>query len=174
MNFKLEKTKVKDCYKIYFDKITDQRGYFSKIFCNKKLKFIKNNIVQINESFNSKKGTLRGMHYQMSPYQEDKLVYCISGKIYDVCLDLRKNSSTFGKWDFINLEENSTSMFLIPRGCAHGFYTLKANSKVIYFTTNYYNFKKEAGIRFDDPKFNIQWPGKINVISKKDSKWEYR
>ena len=174
MKYQIKKTKVKDCYKIFFSKILDERGSFTKIFCKKKFNFLKKNIVQINESFNLKKGTLRGLHYQLPPYEEDKLIYCLTGEIYDVCLDLRKNSPTFGNWDFFKLNQHSSNMFLIPRGCAHGFYTLKSNTKIIYFTTNYYNLKKESGVKYNDLNFKIRWPGIIKVISKKDLSWNYR
>ena len=124
-----------------------------------------------NQSLSQKKGTLRGMHYQLPPFSEDKLVMCLSGKIYDVCLDLRKNSKTKNKWVSKVLDSAKQNLLLIPKGCAHGFLSLTPNTRIIYFVSNFYNSKKERGVRYNDPKFKIRWPIKINEISNKDKNW---
>ena len=125
MNF--IKTKIKGCFEIEPKLIGDERGFFYRSLCIKELKkinFLKP-IVQINTSFSSLKGTLRGMHYQKTPYQEDKIITCLKGEIFDVVLDLRKKSKSYKKWFAVKLNEKNKKMVIIPRGCAHGFITLK-------------------------------------------------
>ena len=166
----LKKTKIKDSYEIITSKFGDKRGFFSRLYCKKILKKIKlKSIAQINTSFSKEIGTLRGMHYQKFPSQEDKIVFCVSGEIYDVVLDIRKNSRTYGKWYAKRLNPKKGNALLVPRGCAHGFLTLKKNTQIVYFVTNFYNPKKEGIIKYNDKKYNIKWPIPIKVISKKDN-----
>ena len=171
---KIITTKIDGCYELLPQKLGDNRGFFSRLYCEEILKKInlKKKIVQVNTSFSKDAGTLRGMHYQKFPFQEDKIVFCVSGVIYDVVLDLRKNSKTFGKWISKYLDDKKNNALLIPQGCAHGFLTIKKNTKTLYFVTNFYNGKFEKGVRYDDPKFAIKWPKKIKNISKKDMSWE--
>lgn len=172
MNF--IKTKIKGCFEIEPKLIGDERGFFYRSMCANELKKanILKPIVQINTSFSSVKGTLRGMHYQKKPYQEDKIITCLKGEIFDVILDLRKKSKSYKKWFGVKLNEKNKKMVIIPRGCAHGFITLKKNTLVTYYVTNYYNPQKENGVRYNDNSFKIKWPIKIKNISKKDISWK--
>jgi len=171
---KIIKTKIKDLEIIRLKKISDKRGYFSRIFDLRIFKTKFQNIKQINVSMSKQKFTLRGLHYQNYPFQEDKIVTCIKGKLFDVAVDLRKNSKTYGKWKSIVLSENDGKMFFIPKGFAHGFLTLKSNTKVCYLVSQFYNKKFESGFLYNDPFFSIKWPYKPKVISKKDSSWSIK
>ena len=167
---KLIKTKIKDCYIIKLGKLNDDRGFFTRAFCKKifNKKKIQNNISQINFSFSKKRGTIRGLHLQKPPFQEMKIIYCINGAIYDVIVDLRNKSKTFKKYIGFKISSNDRIGIIIPKGCAHGFQTLKSNTEVIYFTTEYYNKSKETGINYLDPILKIKWPLKVSKISDKD------
>jgi dTDP-4-dehydrorhamnose 3,5-epimerase len=149
----------------------DERGFFARTFC--KDEFKKHDIdfscVQCNISFNKKKGTLRGMHYQAAPHEEAKIVSCIRGAIFDVIVDIRPDSPTFKKWFAKELSEQNHLMFFVPKGFAHGFQTLTDDSEVYYMMSEYYHPECARGIRWDEPAFEIQWPMKSKVISKKDS-----
>jgi len=167
------KTKIDGLYIIEPELKFDERGYFARIFCEKEL--VKNGInfkiVQINRSLNKKRGTIRGMHFQKWPKAEGKIVQCTQGAIYDVAIDLRKNSPTFGKWESIELTEENKKMFLIPKGFAHGFQTLTDNCELLYFMSEFYYSDYSSGVRWDDPFFNIKWPIKNPIISEKDKNW---
>ena len=168
------KTNFKDCYIIEIEKKKDDRGFFarsydSKIFEEYKLE---KNIVQCNISFNLKKNTIRGMHYQISPYEEAKLVRCTRGKIMDVIIDLRPNSITFKKWLSVELSEDNFRTLYIPKGMAHGFQTLVDNTEVFYQMTQKYMPKFAKGIRWNDTAFNIKWPNKSPIISNKDNEYD--
>ena len=171
---KFKKTKIKNLEIGTFKEIKDFRGNFSRLFCadifSKKIK----KICQINKSFSKKKYTLRGMHFQLSPFAEYKIVICISGKVYDVAIDLRKNSKTFGKWHSEILSKKNNKVFFIPKGFAHGFMTLEKNSELIYFVSQFYNWKKERGVMYNDPFFKINWPAKPSNISSKDLSWSLK
>lgn len=171
MNF--IQTKIKGLFIIEPELREDERGYFTRIFCKKELLKIgvKYNIVQINRSLTVVKGTIRGLHYQKNPRAEDKIIQCIQGKIFDVALDLRKNSKTFGKWFGLEISSVNKKMLLVPKGFAHGFQTLEKKSIVQYFVSEYYSPEYESGIRWNDPRFNFKWPVKSPKISKKDSNW---
>ena len=162
--------KIKDCYLIKLDKFNDDRGFFTRAFCKKNFdkKKILNNIKQINFSFSKKKGTIRGLHYQKKPFQEMKIIYCIKGEIYDVIVDLREKSKTYKKYLGFTISSKNRNGIIVPKGCAHGFQTLKSNSEVIYFTTEYYNKFKETGLNYSDSSIKIRWPLKVTSISKKD------
>ena len=148
----------------------DERGIFSRFFCNKEFKNLLNGseIVNINFSQSIKSGTLRGMHFQKYPHQEKKFVRCISGRIYDVIIDLRRDSITYLNWFGVELNSENKKMIYIPEGFAHGYQTLEDNSEIIYCVSNYYSPKDEAGCRFDDPSLKIEWPLEITEISNKD------
>ena len=170
---KFKKLKIKDAYTIHTDLKKDNRGYFQRLLCNKILNKnkIKKKIVQINNSFSEKKGTTRGLHFQLRPYAEDKILKCIKGKLINVIVDLRKNSKTFLRVEKVILDSKVQKMTLVPRGCANGIQTLDDKTELIYFVTNYYNPKKERGCRYDDPLLKIKLPLKISNISKKDTLW---
>ena len=169
---KFIETKLKGSYIIELEKREDDRGFFARSFCKKEYDAVglRNEIVQINNSESKYKGTLRGMHYQLPPKAEDKIVRCISGAIYDVIIDIRPESSTFGEWLGVELSaENKKSLF-VPKGFAHGNISLTDNSELFYLVTEYYSPDHERGIRWNDPEFNISWPVEPIDISEKDSK----
>lgn len=151
--------------------ILDERGFFERTFCKREL--LENGVdfdcVQCNISHNSKKNTLRGLHYQREPHTEAKIVSCISGAIFDVAVDLREDSATYLKWEgFLLTAENARSLY-IPRGFAHGFVTLTDDADVYYQMSEYYVKGYEAGIRFDDPAVGVEWPVEGEyIISERD------
>lgn len=169
------KTDIAGAYVIDPEPRTDERGSFSRIFCARE--FAREGIIpfapaQENRSFTRYKGTIRGLHYQLPPAAEDKLIQCISGAIYDVVLDLRRESPTFKKWVGFELNEENQKMMFVPKGCAHGFQSLCDGSVVHYLVSEFYAPDKEHGIRWSDPSFGIDWPIMNNVIvSEKDRNW---
>ena len=175
VEMRFEKLKINDAYIIRLNKIADDRGYFSRAWCQKEFEEngLEKNFVQANISFNKYKGTLRGMHYQMHPHQEVKLVRCIKGAIFDVIIDVRSDSPTFGQWVGAELTEENHDMLYVPKGFAHGFQTLQDNSEVFYQVSEFYTPSSENGIRFDDPRYKIDWPLNVSVISEKDATWPY-
>ncbi len=168
--FFFKKTKIKGLYLIKPKIFKDDRGDFFRYFCSNEYKkiFFRNKILQTNICTNKKKGILRGLHYQRKPDDETKIVTCISGEIYDVAVDLRKNSKTFMKYFGTILSEKNKNILLIPRGFAHGYITLKKNSTIVYLVDANYSPIAEKGIRYNDKRINIKWPIKPKYISKKD------
>jgi dTDP-4-dehydrorhamnose 3,5-epimerase len=192
---KFIETRLKGAYIIEVEPIEDSRGFFARTFCSREFKAhgLKTDFVQCNLSYNKKKGTLRGMHYQVAPYEEAKLVSCIKGSIYDVIIDLRPESPTYCQWFSVvltapssqftayrspkdNLINSSTAhsslltahSLYIPEGFAHGFITLEDDTEVFYQMGEFYHPEAARGIRYNDPRFNIQWPVEVEVISEKD------
>jgi dTDP-4-dehydrorhamnose 3,5-epimerase len=167
---KFIETPLKGAYLIDLEKHGDNRGFFGRMFCIDE--FIKHGLdgrmVQANNSFSSEEGTLRGLHYQLPPKSETKLVRCIKGSFYDVILDLRLESNTFGHSFGAILSEENRRMMYVPKGFAHGFLTLEENSEVIYLVSEFYSKELERGIRWDDPKFKIQWPELPKIVSSRD------
>ncbi len=155
---------------ISLEKKEDDRGFFARSFCKKEFAAagLCTEFVQGNLSFNKKRGTLRGMHYQREPYGEVKVVSCVSGAIYDVVLDIRQESKTFGKWLSIELTMGNRNMLYIPKGIAHGFQTLQDDTTVYYQMGEFYVPAAAAGIKFDDMRFNIKWPLDDKIVSDKD------
>lgn len=152
-------------------KIEDERGFFARTFDDVAFAEagMETGIVQCSVSFNHRKGTLRGMHYQAEPYGEAKYVRCTAGAIYDVALDLRPDSPTYLKWTGAMLSAENGNALYIPRGCAHGFITLEDDSEVFYQMTNRYAADAGRGVRYDDPAFGIEWPEKVTVINERDA-----
>ncbi|MDH3325831.1 MAG: dTDP-4-dehydrorhamnose 3,5-epimerase [Gammaproteobacteria bacterium] len=148
----------------------DPRGGFARFYCGRELKPVleKRNVVQINYSRSVEIGTVRGMHFQLTPYAEMKMIRCIKGKVWDVAVDLRKGSSTFLKWHAQELSKENNKMMIVPEGVAHGFQTLEAESELLYLHTQYYEPDYEGGIRYDDPMLNISWPLKAEGLSERD------
>lgn len=167
---KFTETELKGSFILEVNKLEDERGFFGRTFCRREFEQhgINPMVVQANVSFNKTKGILRGMHYQAHPYEETKLVRCVRGAIYDVIIDLRKNSPTYKKWFGIELKEASYKMLFVPEGFAHGFITLQDNTEVIYMVSQFYTPGSERGIRWDDPAFDIKWPIEPIMISEKD------
>lgn len=172
--FTFTETGFNGLYLIGIKPLKDERGKFARTYCKKDFAQIgfDKEFVQINFSFNFKKGTLRGMHYQVPPYEETKLIRCVSGKVFDVAVDLRKDSPTYMKWFGTELSKVNMEMILIPEGFAHGFITLEDDAELIYHHTQYFNKDADRGIRYDDPAIGISWPEEVNVISGKDKSYE--
>src|ERR1700733_5502845 len=148
----------------------DERGFFSRLFCVKEFaeKDLETSFVQSNNSQSKFRGTLRGLHYQMGEWAEVKLVRCIQGALFDVIVDVRPKSPTFGKWFGEVLSAHNRSMMYVPRGFAHGFLTLEPNSEVIYLVSQYYSQECERRIRWNDPAIDIKWPFEPSIISERD------
>lgn len=163
-------TKLKGAFLIDIVKNEDERGFFARSWCANEMKEygLNQNIVQTNISFNKTKGTLRGMHFQNAPNQEAKFVRCTKGSIYDVILDLRKNSPTFKQWIGVELSAENYRLLYVPEDFAHGFITLEENTEISYLMTEFYIPGAGIIIRWDDPSFNIEWPLRPIVISEKD------
>lgn len=163
-------TYLKGAYIIELEKIADERGFFARVWDKHEFeeRGLNSDLVQCNVSFSNKKGTLRGMHYQIFPQEEVKLVRCTKGKIFDVIIDLRKNSNTYKKWFSKETSEDSHQMIYIPEGFAHGFQTLEDNTEVYYQVSAEYDSKLERGIRWNDPIFSISWPLEVSIMSQRD------
>ena len=169
-----KKTAVKDAFIIEIEKITDERGFFARAWCKNEFEAHKlnTNLVQVNIAFNEKISTIRGMHYQISPFEETKLIRCTKGAIYDVIIDIRKSSPTYMKWIGVELREDNPRMLYVPEGFAHGYQTLEDKTEVTYQVSSFYTPNSEGGIRWNDPAFNITWPDTdVRVISEKDQNW---
>jgi dTDP-4-dehydrorhamnose 3,5-epimerase len=166
-------TELKGACVIEIEKLNDHRGFFARAWCQKE--FEEHNLVsrvkQANVSYNKKKGTLRGMHYQLSPYEETKLVRCTRGSIYDVIIDLRPGSPTYTQWFGVELTAENYKMLYVPENFGHGFQTLEDDTEVTYQVSQFYTPGSERGIRWDDPAFSIVWPSAVQVISDKDKNW---
>lgn len=169
---KFTKLALNDAYIIEINQLTDERGFFERIFCEEEFHQIRfsKKIVQINHSFTKQKGAVRGLHFQFPPYTETKIVKCLKGKVIDIIVDLRKNSTTFLKWTSVELSEQNNKMIFIPDGFAHGFQTLEKNTEMLYFHTEFYSKENESGINIFDPKLNIKLPLKVTEISSRDEK----
>ena len=163
-------TAIHGCYRIGCEPVTDERGIFFRAFDKKEFQRIglTKEFVQHNVSINARKGTLRGMHYQQPPHSESILIQCIAGRVFDVVVDLRKDSATFLKWISVELSATAFNQVLIPEGCAHGFQTLEDHSVLLYYHTHYYAKDSERGIRPDDPLLQIHFPVPVSVISERD------
>jgi dTDP-4-dehydrorhamnose 3,5-epimerase len=164
-------TKLAGAYVLDLEKREDGRGFFARTFCVHEMEEhdLVSKVVQTNMSRTLKKGTLRGMHFQKNPHQETKLIRCTRGSIYDVIIDLRKDSPTYKEWFGIELSSENYRMLFVPRDFAHGFLTLEDDCEVVYEVSEFYTPGVEGGIRYNDQTFNIKWPIKILDISEKDA-----
>lgn len=158
---------------IDLEKHKDQRGFFARAFCQREFaeQGLAQDMVQTNVSFSAKRGTLRGMHYQTPPHQEAKLIRCTRGALYDVIVDVRPDSDTYGQWMGVELSADTHRMFYVPEGFAHGFLTLADETEVMYQVSAFYAPGSEEGLRYDDPALGIEWPISVQVISNKDLSW---
>ena len=163
-------TKLHGVFEVSLQPNTDERGFFARSWCRDEFEQHGLNpaLVQCNISFNKKEGTLRGMHYQLAPKAEDKIVRCLRGALFDAIIDLRPDSPTFLKHFTIELTAENRTMLYVPKGFAHGFITLEPDTEAFYLVTEYYAPDRERGLRYNDPKFGIQWPLEPVVISDKD------
>ena len=156
---------------VEMDRQEDERGFFARSWCEKEFREqgLNSRLVQCSVSFNARRGTLRGMHYQRAPHAEAKLVRCTRGAAYDVVLDLRSDSKTFKRWTAVELTEENGRAAYIPEGCAHGFQTRKDNTELFYQMSEFYHPESAAGVRWNDPAFGIQWPEEKAIISPRDA-----
>ena len=163
-------TRLKGAFTIDIEHLRDERGFFARTFCRHE--FVKyglnSGVAQCNISYNRKKGTLRGMHYQIAPHTEAKLVSCTAGSVYDVIIDLRANSETYCQWLALELSAGHRRMLYIPEGFAHGFQTLEDDTEIFYQMFQFYAHEAGRGVRWDDPAFAIRWPEAARTISERD------
>jgi dTDP-4-dehydrorhamnose 3,5-epimerase len=164
------KTPLPGSYVIELDKKGDERGFFARFYCTKEFakQGLESDFVQVNNSLSVHQGTLRGIHYQLPPRGEAKLVRCIRGALWDVIVDLRPDSQTFGQWFGTELSADNRKMMYVPKGFGHAFITLEDNTEALYMVSEFYSPEHERGLRWDDPRFQIAWPAKPQVISDKD------
>jgi dTDP-4-dehydrorhamnose 3,5-epimerase len=172
---KFSETSLRGAFVVQPDPFKDDRGFFARVFCKKEFSEIghEGEFVQINHSMNTTKGTIRGLHYQIPPYAEIKLVRCISGKVFDVIVDLREGSATYLKFFSVELSDENMKMIYIPSGFAHGFQTLTDNAQLIYHHTAFYTPGFEGGINFRDPALKINWPFPPVNLSERDKSHKF-
>ncbi len=170
---KFTTTNLQNAMVISLDFHDDHRGGFARTFCAREFEEhgLKPVVAQCNLSYNHQKGTLRGMHYQMPPAAETKLIRCTRGAIYDVIIDLRPDSPSYLQHFGLELTADNRQALYVPEMFAHGYLTLTDQAEVIYQVGEFYSPGHEQGLRYDDPKFNIQWPIPVTVLSAKDTGW---
>lgn len=168
-------TELKGSYLVGLNPFKDNRGWFARFFCKDEFRQIghESEWVQLNHSATMETATIRGMHFQLPPFQEIKMVRCITGSVFDVIVDIRKDSPSFLHWFGAELSAENQQMMYIPAGFAHGFQTLTDNCQLIYHHSEMYTPKAEAGLRFDDPAIQIKWPLPVKTISEKDAQYAY-
>lgn len=166
-------TKLQGAFLIEPEPVPDERGFFARTWCRREFEAhgLDTSLVQCNISFNRRKGTLRGMHYQTAPHEEVKLVRCTRGAIYDVIIDLRPESPTFKQWFAAVLSAENHHMLYVPAGFAHGLQTLLEESEVFYQMSESYYPECAAGVRWDDPAFAIEWPDDERTMSQRDREY---
>jgi dTDP-4-dehydrorhamnose 3,5-epimerase len=167
---KFLQTKLDGVFEIQLEPIFDERGFFARSWCKEEFEKHKLNsrLVQCNVSFNARKGTLRGIHYQAAPFPESKVVRCTRGSIYAVVIDVRRESPTFKGWIGRIMAATDRSMFYVPEGCAFGFLTMEDETEVFYQMSEFYRPESARGVRWNDPAFQVAWPAEVNVISARD------
>ncbi|MBA2745460.1 MAG: dTDP-4-dehydrorhamnose 3,5-epimerase [Flavisolibacter sp.] len=172
---KFQPLPLKDAYLVATEPYTDERGRFSRFYCKKEFDTVGHikEWVQLNHSITLKEGTIRGMHFQLPPFREVKMIKCIKGKVFDVIIDIRKGSATFLQWFGTELSDENQLMMYIPEGFAHGFQCLSDDCHLLYHHTEYYTPGSEGGIRYDDPLINIKWPMPLSLISDRDQDHPY-
>lgn len=169
---KLTRTFLEGVYIVEPQVFGDHRGFFMETYSKKQFseQGLDFNFVQDNHSLSTEVGTLRGLHYQLHPKAQSKLVRCISGSIYDVAVDIRKDSPTFGQWFGIELSAENKKQLLVPQGFAHGFCTLLPNTEVVYKVDELYSPEHDRGVYWNDPEIGIKWPVEVPILSTKDEK----
>jgi dTDP-4-dehydrorhamnose 3,5-epimerase len=167
---KFQETRLPGVFEILLDPLSDDRGFFARSWCQREFEAhgLNSGLVQCNVSFNAREVTLRGLHYQEAPFAEAKLVRCTSGAIYDVAVDLRRESPAYLHWLGLTLTAAKRNMLYIPEGFAHGFLTLQNNTEVFYQMSEFYDPASARGVRWNDPAFKIDWPSAPKVISDRD------
>jgi dTDP-4-dehydrorhamnose 3,5-epimerase len=170
---KFEPLPLEGAYLVGLEPRADERGMFARTFCKREFDAhgLRSDLVQCNLSTNVRAGTLRGMHFQSEPFAEVKLIRCVRGAIYDVIVDLREGSATYGRWVGAELSEENGQMMYVPQGFAHGYQALTDGAAAFYMVTEYYAPQAEGGLRYDDPAIRIEWPISVSDISDKDARW---
>jgi dTDP-4-dehydrorhamnose 3,5-epimerase len=165
-----EETKLKGAFVIHPERRDDDRGFFARTFCRREFEAhgLNSQVAQCNISFNARKAVLRGMHFQIAPFEEAKLVRCTAGSIYDVIIDLRASSPTYRQYFAVELSAGSRKMLYVPEGFAHGFQTLEDHTEVFYQMSQFYSPECAQGVRWDDPAFGIKWPAGERTIHERD------
>jgi dTDP-4-dehydrorhamnose 3,5-epimerase len=168
-----KETSLRGAYLIEIARIGDERGFFGRSWCKKEMQQagLDAEIAQVNTSFSRSKGTLRGLHFQVAPHQESKMIRCTRGAVYDIIVDLRPDSPTFRQWFGAELTADDHRALYSPKGFAQGFITLEDNSEITYFSSDFYAPGNDRGIRYDDPQFGIELPLRPVVMSDKDRNW---
>lgn len=163
-------TRVEGAFVLEIEPLRDERGYFARTFdrADFRRRGLVSSFAECSVSFNERRGTLRGLHYQVSPHQEAKLVRCTRGRIHDVILDLRPGSPTRGRWHSVELGADNGRILYVPKGVAHGFLTLEARTEVYYEISAAHHPECARGVRWDDPAFGIRWPARPAIISSRD------
>ena len=174
MNFKKETTDFKDLYIMRGSCFNDERGLFQRLYCEDAFSeaISDRKIKQVNNSYTIKKGTIRGLHFQKKPFEELKIINCIQGSIFDVVVDLRKDSNTFGKHFSVTLDSKDFNVLVVPEGFAHGFQTLTDDVRIIYFHTAFFSERHQNGINVFSENLLIDWPLSVKSISKRDENLE--
>jgi len=151
----------------------DERGFFARIWCRRELAAhgLDVEIAQESLSYNARRATLRGLHFQRAPHEETKIVRCTRGATFDVIVDLRRSSATYLQWEGVELTAENRRALYVPKGCAHGFQTLTDDTEVLYQITSFFAPEAASGYRYDDPAFGIAWPLAVAVISPRDLRW---
>ena len=167
---KFLETKLVGVFEIHLELNSDDRGFFARTWCEREFanRGLASKVVQCSVSLSRRKGTLRGIHYQAAPFAEAKIVRCTAGAIYDVVLDLREESTSFKQWFGTVLSAENRKSLYIPERCGHGFLTLAGETEVLYQMSEFYHPESALGVRWNDPAFQIEWPGKIEMISERD------
>lgn len=170
---RITETKLKGAVLVEVERFEDERGFFARTWSQREFAAhgLNPRLVECNISFNKKKGTLRGMHYQAAPHGQAKLVRCTAGAIYDVIIDLRRESPTFKQWVAVELTAHNRLMLYIPEEFAHGFQTLSDDTEVLYQMSEFYAPESARGVRWDDPAFGIEWPPDERTIIARDQQY---
>jgi dTDP-4-dehydrorhamnose 3,5-epimerase len=167
-------TKLRGAFIIDIERRDDERGFFARAWYKEEFEArgLSTDLVQANIAFSKRVGTLRGLHYQVKPHEEVKLVRCTRGAVYDVIVDLRPESSTYLRWVSVELTADNRTMLYVPEGFVHGYQTLTDNAEVLYQVSHLYSPESERGVRWDDPAIGIKWPKiETRIISEKDKSW---
>jgi dTDP-4-dehydrorhamnose 3,5-epimerase len=170
---KFHSTPLKGAHTIELERRGDDRGFFARAFCKNEFEEagLEPQFVQVNNSLSAKRGTLRGLHYQLPPKAEVKVIRCVRGALWDAIVDLRPDSPTYTRWFGAELSAENRLMMYVPKGFAHAILTLSDDTEALYLVSEFYGPDQERGLRWDDPKFKIEWPIEPSEISPKDKKW---
>jgi dTDP-4-dehydrorhamnose 3,5-epimerase len=166
-------TKIPGSFLIDVQKLGDDRGFFARAWCQQEFEEhgLVSRVVQANLGFSPRRGTLRGLHYQLPPFEEVKVVRCTRGAVFDVIVDLRPGSPAYQQWVGTELTADNHRTFYVPAGCAHGYLTLSEDAEIFYQTSHAFVPDAARGVRYDDPVLGIEWPAAIEVVSDKDRAW---